>query len=51
MLIPLTPLSQEGNYKELQLKSPFEKGGFMNIHEESMHGKRYNPMHISYHVP
>ena len=25
---PLTPLFQRGNYKELLVKSPFEKGGF-----------------------
>ena len=31
MLIPLTPLEKRGNYKELLVKSPFEKGGFRGI--------------------
>jgi hypothetical protein len=39
---PCPPLKKGGNYKELLLKSPFEKGGFKNLQSEGIYGKRYN---------
>ena len=41
---PCPPLEKGGNYKELLLKSPFEKGdlgGFKNRYMEGIYGKRY----------
>ena len=41
---PCPPLKKGGNYKELLLKSPFEKGGFRgfeNLQTEGIYGKRY----------
>jgi hypothetical protein len=42
LIIPPAPLEKRGgNYKELLLKSPFEKGGFKNRYMEGIYGKRY----------
>ncbi len=38
---PYPPLKKGWNYKELLLKSPFEKGGFRNLQTEGIYGKRY----------
>ena len=42
MLIPPdTPLKKMGNYRELQIKSPFAKGGFKNLQVERIYDKGY----------
>jgi hypothetical protein len=41
IIIPPTPFKKGVNYKELLLKSPFEKGGFKNLQAERIYGKRY----------
>jgi hypothetical protein len=44
---PYPPFNKGGNYKELLIKSPFEKGdlgGFENLHGERIYGKGYKPI-------
>jgi hypothetical protein len=39
---PCLPLKKGGNYKKLQEKSPFEKGGFENLQGGRIYGKSYD---------
>jgi hypothetical protein len=43
---PYPPLRRGGNYKELLVKSPFEKGGFKNLHVKRIYGNRYKGLKL-----